>query len=159
MNMPPFSEAIKVLDHELKEYEKQADLNKSHGWKNDEEIQAAKEIQDAIAFLGVASLGGMSALVSLIRQWGVDKSITGPGGKATLETQYKKLLEEVGEICEGIHKQDQHEIIDGIGDATVVLILLADLAGVKFETCLLAAFDEIKGRTGRMENGIFIKDQ
>ena len=47
---------------------------------------------------------------------------------------------------------------DGIGDCTVTLILAAEMAGLRFEDCLQAAYDEIKGRTGRMEGGQFIKD-
>jgi NTP pyrophosphatase (non-canonical NTP hydrolase) len=66
-------------------------------------------------------------------------------------------MEEVGEIADGISDNDQHEIVDGIGDATVVLILLAELAGVRFETCLQAAWDEIKDRKGSMQNGHFVK--
>lgn len=122
-------------------------------------LATTAKLDDAIAFLKVSSFGGLTALVSLVRQWGVDKGITGPNAKATVESQFTKLLEEVDEVREGIEKKDQHELIDGIGDCTVVLILLADLAGVKFEQCLLAAWEEIKGRTGRMsKDGIFIKD-
>ena len=40
---------------------------------------------------------------------------------------------------------------------TVVLILLAELAEVRFETCLVAAYDEIKERKGSMQNGQFLK--
>jgi NTP pyrophosphatase (non-canonical NTP hydrolase) len=117
------------------------------------------EINDTIAFLKNAQIGGFGALVSQVRQWGVDKGITGPNAKATPYSQYRKLLEEVDEINQGLSKKDQHEIIDGIGDATVVLILLSELIGVKFETCLRAAYDEIKTRTGRIENGQFVKDK
>jgi hypothetical protein len=38
------------------------------------------------------------------------------------------------------------------------LILAAEMAGLKIEDCLAAAYDEIKGRTGKMEGGIFVKD-
>lgn len=116
-----------------------------------------QELEDAISLLKVSSFGGLTALVSLVRQWGADKGITGPNAKATVESQFEKLLEEVGEIRQGIMKADQHEIIDGIGDSTVVLILLAELAGVRFETCLLAAWDVIKDRQGTMVNGQFVK--
>lgn len=121
-------------------------------------VSHAGEIEWAIGFLKVASLGGVSALISLVRQWGQDRNITGPNAKATVDSQFKKLLEEVDEIREGIEKKDKHEIIDGIGDATVVLILLAELAGVRFETCLLVAYEEIKNRKGSMINGIFYKE-
>ena len=38
------------------------------------------------------------------------------------------------------------------------MILAADIAGMTMESCLQAAYDEIKGRTGRMEGGVFVKD-
>jgi len=138
------------IQHDLyeTEEEKKAELKRRLG-----------EINDAITFLKNAQIGGFGALVALVRQWGADRNITGPSAKATVQTQFAKLLEEVDEICEGIEKNDQHEIIDGIGDSTVVLILLAELAGVKFETCLRAAYDEIKSRTGRIVDGQFVKDK
>jgi NTP pyrophosphatase (non-canonical NTP hydrolase) len=156
MNMPPYTEAIEHLEIVRD--------NLTHGHRDHEDnyddvTARIRNIEDAISLLKTGMLGGTSALISLVRQWGIDKGITGPNGKATLQSQFKKLLEEVYEIEEGIVDKDQHELIDGIGDSTVVLILLAELAGVKFETCLLAAYEEIKGRTGRMsEEGIFIKD-
>jgi len=39
------------------------------------------------------------------------------------------------------------------------MITAADIAGLTMEECLQAAYDEIKGRTGKMENGVFVKDQ
>jgi NTP pyrophosphatase (non-canonical NTP hydrolase) len=121
--------------------------------------QELDDINDAIAHLKNAQIGGLSSLVSLVREWGKDKQITGPNAKATPATQFQKLLEEVDEIREGIEKKDQHEIIDGIGDCGVVLILLAELINTRFETCLRAAYDEIKGRTGKMVDGQFVKDR
>jgi hypothetical protein len=38
------------------------------------------------------------------------------------------------------------------------LILLAELAGLSFADCLAQAYGEIAGRTGKMVNGIFVKD-
>jgi hypothetical protein len=60
------------------------------------------------------------------------------------------------------HRCDQEDakidLIDGIGDTTVTLILAAEMAGLDFQACLQAAYDEIKGRTGKMNNGVFVKD-
>jgi NTP pyrophosphatase (non-canonical NTP hydrolase) len=99
----------------------------------------------------------MNELISQVRLWGEEKGITGENGKATPASQFEKLLEEVIEVHDGFEAQDQHAIIDGIGDCTVVLILLAELIGVRFEDCLQAAYDEIKGRTGVMKDGKFVK--
>ena len=103
-------------------------------------------------------MNNINELIGKIRLWGEQKGITGANGKATPITQYEKLIEEVGEIAAGLDHQDQHAIIDGIGDSTVVLILLSELIGVRFEDCLQAAYDEIKGRTGIMVDGKFVKD-
>ena len=48
--------------------------------------------------------------------------------------------------------------MDGIGDCAVVLIILAAQNGLTFEECLDHAWDEIKGRTGKLEDGLFKKD-
>lgn len=118
----------------------------------------ADDLDTASTFLGVANIGGMTALVSLIRDWGAQRDITGSNAKATPFSQFDKLKEEMTELELALLEQDQHGAIDAIGDMTVVLILFADLIGVRFEGCLLAAWEEIKDRRGRMENGIFIKE-
>jgi NTP pyrophosphatase (non-canonical NTP hydrolase) len=123
-----------------------------------ESIDGVNDLKDSITFLKNGDAGGFGSLISLVRQWGRSKGIIGVDGKATLKSQFKKLIEEVDEINEAIEAKDQLELIDGIGDSTVVLILLADLAGIRFETCLQAAYDEIKGRTGKMVDGQFLKD-
>lgn len=97
-------------------------------------------------------------LINAVRTWGADKQITGENGKANSLTQYLKLHEECGELLAGLVNQDEAETIDAIGDCGVVLILLAELEGIAFEDCLESAYNIISQRTGRMENGVFIKD-
>ena len=72
--------------------------------------------------------------------------------------QILKLMEEAGEICRAVLKKDRPEIIDGIGDCVVVLTNLAHLCDTTIEDCIEAAYDEIKGRSGKMINGTFKKD-
>lgn len=166
-----------------------------------------------------------------IIKWGDEKGIL---ESATLQAQLLKTLEETGETILGFLNNDEKEIIDGIGDIIVTLILLSQLAGAKrtvstidhiltaqndkgiivntldeakllllivvylgkvseslskvkngnledFSTnvldvvlfinmfcqkrnynifdCLQVAYGEIKGRTGKMENGMFVKDK
>ena len=69
-----------------------------------------------------------------------------------------KLIEEIGELAHGIAKGRLTEIEDGIGDAVVVLTILAAQSGMLIEECIDHAWGEIKDRKGRMENGIFIKE-
>ncbi len=117
----------------------------------------------------------MNELIKNVLQWGRDKGIVGPNGKATLLTQLAKTQEELTEtrdaavLCaHGViyifDKQSgnislaQAEVKDGIGDQVVTLILAAELAGTTLEECLALAYDEIKGRTGKMVDGTFVKD-
>jgi NTP pyrophosphatase (non-canonical NTP hydrolase) len=96
--------------------------------------------------------------IEKVRRWGHNKGITGPSGKATVDGQMTKLLEEYMELVDGIETERDASIIDGIGDMTVVLILLCDMLGLSLGECLAAAYDEIKGRTGTMQDGVFVKD-
>ena len=78
--------------------------------------------------------------------------------KGAPKTQTLKLMEEAGEICRAVLKKDESQIIDGIGDCVVVLTNLAHLCDVSIEECIEAAYNEIKDRTGKMDNGTFKKD-
>ena len=52
----------------------------------------------------------------------------------------------------------QEEVADGIGDMLVTIIILAELAGLNSVDCLNLAYDEIKGRKGKMVDGLFVKE-
>jgi len=157
----PFQHAIQLLEKESNYYLRTnyclRDYTALGEVPPDECTVKLLKLENAITFLKVANLGGMSALVSLVRQWGQDRNITGPNAKATVHTQFEKLREEFLELEDAIARNDQHELIDAVGDMTVVLILLSELAGVRFETCLVAAFEEIKDRKGSMIDGAFVK--
>ena len=55
-------------------------------------------------------------------------------------------------------KKRIQKIKDGIGDMVVVLTNLAELCDLTIEECVESAWDEISNRTGKMENGTFVKD-
>jgi len=90
-----------------------------------------------------------------IREWADERGLYEHGDS---KTQYVKLMEEAGEVGRAILKNDKDEIIDGIGDMIVVLTNLAVLNDVNIEDCILEAYNEIKDRTGKMDNGTFKKD-
>ena len=48
--------------------------------------------------------------------------------------------------------------LDGIGDSFVTLIILAKQLGLEPAECLEAAWNEIKNRTGKTVNGVFVKN-
>ena len=103
-------------------------------------------------------------LIDNVRAWGIAKGITGPDGRGTLLAQLSKTQEELTETRDAAVRFDLEQIgsswllQDGIGDCTVTLILAAEMAGLRFEDCLAAAYAEIKGRTGKMKGGQFVKD-
>ena len=73
--------------------------------------------------------------------------------------QMLKLIEEVGELAEGMAKNDLDLIVDAIGDVQVVLVILAEQLGLSVEDCWSIAYDEIKDRKGKMQNGVFVKSE
>ena len=90
-----------------------------------------------------------------VEQWHHDRNLI---EGSTNKDQYIKLIEEIAEIGEGITKSDKNAIMDGIGDALVVLINIAAREGVELTDCLFYAYNEIKDRKGRMVNGVFVKE-
>jgi NTP pyrophosphatase (non-canonical NTP hydrolase) len=90
-----------------------------------------------------------------IREWARTRGIYNSGDS---KTQYLKLTEEVGELAQGILKQDRAEIKDAIGDIVVVLTNLANMEQMNIEECIHSAYDEIKNREGSMQNGTFVKN-
>ena len=94
-------------------------------------------------------------MFDLIREWADERGLYDKGDS---KTQALKLVEEMGEICRAILKDDKPEIIDGIGDCVVVLTNLAELINTPIEDCIATAYEEIRNRKGKMVNGTFKKD-
>jgi NTP pyrophosphatase (non-canonical NTP hydrolase) len=112
--------------------------------------------------------------IEAVRAWGIARNITGPNGKGTLLGQLSKTQEELTEtrdaavlysqaqfisVRNGKRYETREELIDGLGDVFVTIILAAEMAGLRIEDCLQSAYDEIKGRTGSMQGGVFVKDK
>lgn len=91
-----------------------------------------------------------------IRDWAQQKGIF---QKGDAKTQCIKLFEEAGELSKAILKNDEAEFIDAIGDCVVVLTNLAKLKGFNIEDCINSAYTVIAQRTGKMENGTFVKEK
>ena len=91
----------------------------------------------------------------LIRTWADERGLYKNGDP---KTQALKLVEEVGETCRAILKDNEMEMVDGIGDCVVVLTNLAELIGTPIEECIEQAYFEIKNRKGKMANGTYVKD-
>lgn len=93
-------------------------------------------------------------LYEKVIQWGVDKGIL---DKADAKAQMLKCMAEVGELADGVAKGDIDEIIDGVGDVMVTLILLCNIKEINLTYCLKTAYEEIKNRKGIMQDGVFVK--
>ena len=90
-----------------------------------------------------------------IRDWADERGLY---DKGDTKTQFCKLMEEAGELGRAVLKDNQAEFVDAIGDMVVVLTNMAMLGGTSIETCIDAAYDEIKNRKGKMLNGTFVKN-
>lgn len=90
-----------------------------------------------------------------IRHWANERGLIEGGD---VKTQTIKLVEEVGELSRAVIKSNEEEFVDAIGDCVVVLTNLAAIKGLKIEDCIDKAYDVIKNRKGKMENGSFIKE-
>lgn len=97
----------------------------------------------------------MEQLIDKVIQWGQDRNII---GGATAIQQQEKLEEEVAEIRKALEENNGSEVVDGIGDSMVVLIMQAAILGLRVEDCLAMAYDTIKDRKGRMHKGKFVKE-
>lgn len=100
-------------------------------------------------------------------QWGADKGIL---EKSNPIRQLQKTQEELDETMQAlvqladaktdkVKQQALDEAIDGIGDMIVTIILLSKLVGVETVPCLESAYNVIAARTGKMENGFFVRDR
>lgn len=94
-------------------------------------------------------------MINKVKQWAIDRELH----VSSPHAQMTKVLEEVVELNSALLQQDQAEIIDALGDTYVTLIILAMQLDLDLEECLEVAYNEIKGRTGRTVNGVFIKDE
>ncbi len=91
-----------------------------------------------------------------IRLWAMDRNLI---EGSTVQAQFVKLIEEIGELAEAIAKGKDEQFLDSIGDAFVVLTILAAQKDLEIEECIAHAWDEIKDRKGRMVDGIFQKEE
>lgn len=73
--------------------------------------------------------------------------------------QMLKVVEEVGEVAAALARGDQEELMDGIGDSIVTLIILAQQSGMDALDCLNAAYNVIAKRKGEVVNGVFVKEE
>lgn len=90
-----------------------------------------------------------------IIQWAEDRNMISPKNTSR---QYMKVSEELGEIAEGINKNNREQVEDSLGDILVTLIILAQDLNFDLLDCLNSAYNVIKDRKGKTINGVFVKE-
>lgn len=93
-------------------------------------------------------------LIKKVYVWANDKELINP---AFIKQQFLKVAEELGETASAISKNKPAELLDGLGDTFVTLIILSLQCGVTPQEALNAAWNEIKDRKGKIISGTFIK--
>lgn len=96
----------------------------------------------------------LQRLTKAIRIWAKNRNLH----TADPNKQMLKLMEEVGELAQGMAKDDGRQVVDSIGDIYIVLTILSMQLGLDVEDCINTAYEEIKDRKGRMVNGVFVKE-
>jgi len=89
---------------------------------------------------------------------GITTEKTGKDATIQKYAQALKVEEEAGELAGAILRGDEAKEKDGVGDIFVTIVLLAEIRGYSLEECVAAAWDEIRGRKGKMVDGSFIKE-
>lgn len=95
----------------------------------------------------------MDELITKVEQWAKDKGLDHADPKA----QFLKVAEEFGEIASAMARSNDELFKDSVGDVIVTLIILSMQKGANIQECLEMAYNEIKGRTGKMVDGVFVK--
>lgn len=166
-----------VIEGQAYEYLVHAELDFTAGsgwgivgvWNDDIAVRLPKDTPFNIPTPAKPSL---DQLIELVKQWGIEKGITGPDGKATLLKQLEKTQEELIETRdavllmqaaeaygdEGSEVNQRNKALDGYGDQLVTIILGLEMLNSSVPEALQMAYDVISKRTGTVKNGVFIKD-
>jgi len=97
----------------------------------------------------------MNELCELVAQWAGDRGLL---KYENANRQFLKVAEEFGELAAGMARKSRPDIADALGDVLVTVIILSHQLGWWPEDVLGMAYEEIKNRTGKTVDGVFIKD-
>ena len=154
-------ENLKIVPNGLGKYEREEREPKKETW-----VKLADYYCVPVAYLMglpdgliryINRLGNMTfeSLQDAIIQWGYVRNIISP---KNMPKQFMKVTEELGELAEGINKDNQGQIEDSLGDILVTLIILSRDLNVDLLDCLRGAYNVIKDRKGKTINGVFVKE-
>ncbi len=101
-------------------------------------------------------------LETKVNEWAEERDIF---QKSSALKQINKTQEELLETLQALVvyefaplQKNLDEVEDGIGDMLVTIIILSKMVGVDSVRCLESAYNVIKGRKGKMVDGLFVKD-
>ena len=94
-------------------------------------------------------------LFQLVWNWFEERNLQDP------VMQLVKVNEEVGEICHEVSRGNLHssELVDALGDTMVTIIGMCHHLGIDPKIALGFAYENIKDRHGKIQNGSFVKDE
>lgn len=155
-------ENLKIVPNGLGKYEREERDPKRETW-----LKLADYYNVPVAYLMglpeglikyIDRLGNMTFenLHDAVVQWGYVRNII---STKNTPKQFMKVTEELGELAEGINKDNQGQIEDSLGDILVTLIILSKDLDVDLLNCLRGAYDVIKDRTGKTVDGVFVKEE
>jgi len=102
-------------------------------------------------------------LESKVVDWGYSKGILGDLDDTDalykrIHKQLNKFEEEAVEMIDAIDQRNVDKVRDEMGDVVVTLAIQAHLWGLSLTECLDEAYNKIASRSGRMIDGVFVKD-
>ena len=115
-----------------------------------------QELMDAVNYIQKLQTQRKENTQEKVIEWAKERNLIKLGNAPK---QLIKLSEEVGELGSAFLKNEFNEIKDAIGDIQIVLMILSEQLGIDYNQCLNDAYNVIKDRKGKTENGTFIKDE
>lgn len=99
----------------------------------------------------------LQELIRAVEDWAVARKII---PNSNPQAQLMKTMSELGELADATLKNDKPEIVDGLGDVMVTLIIYAALQGQSLRGALESAYNTIKDRRGYLTpEGVFVKEE
>lgn len=118
------------------------------------------------------AMSDINTTIELVKQWFHDKGIIeGSNPLKQLEKTQEELTEtrdamlKLTVLRENLNPNDMkcklafRELYDGVGDTVVTLIGVCEMNGFELRDCLEYAYKTISKRSGKMIDGVFVKDQ
>jgi len=113
-----------------------------------------EELMDAVLYVEKIKSFSFDLINENVLSWAKEKNIL---HKENAPKQFMKMTEELGEVSQAFLKSDNNLSLE-IGDLLVTLTIFAKQNNLNLIECFAAAYEKIKNRTGKTENGVFIKD-